>query len=60
MSVLNMNVLVNKDGELKGYHISGLGPDPQILTPNDLDKPEFQNWPDPYSGRYWSEPLWKK
>lgn len=30
-------------------------PKPRRLSPEDLDRPEFSNWPDPYTGRFWPE-----
>ena len=31
---------------------------PRALTPDDLDRDEFQNWPNPFDGRNWPHPLW--
>jgi len=28
-------------------------PKPRLLSPEDLGRPEFSNWPDPYTGRFW-------
>jgi len=49
---------VNSKGELKVVCLVPSYRSPEVLSPPTLGSKDFQNWPDPYTGRNWPLPPW--